>query len=166
MKLNNKIKIFIIILLNIIIQSTILSRLKIFGVIPNLSIPIIVNLSLGFGTFVGGYNALIIGLIEDAVFSSVIGVRALIYYLMGFLIGDSKIRINKEDYRTGVFLTAICTVINMVISYIIYLILGKNIELLTYLSGGVFIEILENIILYLILYRIFKKIFTFPDFRV
>ena len=85
---------------------------------------------------------------------------------MGFLIGDSKIRINKEDYRTGVFLTAICTVINMVISYIIYLILGKNIELLTYLSGGVFIEILENIILYLILYRIFKKIFTFPDFRV
>ena len=85
---------------------------------------------------------------------------------MGFLIGDSKIRINKEDYRTGVFLTAICTVMNMLMSYIIYLILGKNIELITYLSGRVFVEILGNVILYLILYRIFKKIFTFPDFRV
>ena len=58
-----KLKIFLIVLLDIIIQATLLSRISVFNVYTNISIPIVVLLSIGFGAYTGSLNGMIIGLI-------------------------------------------------------------------------------------------------------
>lgn len=162
----NRFKIFLIVLVNLLLQGTLFARLPILGVTINLSIPILVCLSIGFGPYIGGYSSLIIGLVEDLFFSPIIGIRALIYFTFGFLIGDSDVGINKEDVRSGMILTAFITFLNLFYEYFVYSILGEAFELSYYLKGPIFIEMLLNTIVYLIVFQIFKKIFHYPRFRM
>lgn len=162
----NKIKTILIVLLNIIIQSTILSRFSLFGVHANLSIPIVVALAIGFGAYTGGFSGLIIGLIEDVLFSPVIGMRALIYFVLGFLIGGSEAGINKEDIRSGIIFTIIGTFLYLIGYYIISFMIGVKISFKEYLLGPVFIEMIYNSILYIFVFKIFNRVYDFPRFRL
>lgn len=160
----NKLKIFLIVLLDIVIQSTLLSRISVFNVYCNLSIPVVVLLSIGFGAYTGSINGIIIGLIEDAIFSPVIGVRALIYFTSGFLIGNSEAAINKEDTRSGMVLTFFVTLYYTLVHYFVIYITGNGINI-SYLKGPILIEMILNVLLYYLLFKISNKIFKYPKFR-
>ncbi|NMB09433.1 MAG: rod shape-determining protein MreD [Tissierellia bacterium] len=162
----NKIKTVLIILLNIVIQSTILSRFSLFGVHENLSIPIVVALAIGFGAYTGGFSGLVIGLIEDILFSPVIGMRALIYFVLGFLIGSSEAGINKEDIRSGIIFTILGTIFYLIVYYIIGYLIGINISFKEYLFGPIFLEMLYNSIIYIFVFKIFNRVYDFPRFRL
>ncbi len=162
----NKIKVCLIILINLVLQTTVMPRLSVIGVHASLSIPVIVGLSIGFGPFVGGFSGLAIGLVEDILFSKVLGVRALIYFIIGFVIGNSEIGINKEDVRSGLILTIIATISSYIANVVIGNIIGLKIVLLNYLLGPIIIEIIMNSLLYVLVFYSFKKIFVFPRFRL
>lgn len=160
----NKLKIFLIVLLDIVIQATLLSRISVFNVYTNISIPIVVLLSIGFGAYTGSLNGMVIGLIEDAIFSPVIGVRALIYFTSGFLIGNSEAGINKEDPRSGMILTFFVTLYYTLVHYFVLYITGNGFNK-AYLKGPILIEMILNVLLYYVLFKLFKKIFKFPKFK-
>lgn len=162
----NKIKIPFVILVNLILQATIVSRLQLLGTNPNLTIPVIIGLAIGFGPYLGGYSALVAGLIEDMIFGQVLGVRALFYFASAFLIGNSSAGINKDDIRSGLLLTAFVTFLYMIYTVIITRILGEPVGLLHYLKGPVFVEMIFNTLLYIPVFYIYKKIFNFPRFRL
>lgn len=164
--MKNKLAIVIILLVDIIIQSTLLSRVSIFGVSGNLSIAVIVALSIGFGSYTGGYSGLVIGLVEDILFSPVVGTRALIYFVIGFLIGNTEAGINKEDVRSGVIFTILATVFYYLIHFLMMWVIGEAFNLTQYLTKPLFIEIVLNLILYIICFKLFKKIFDYPRFRL
>ena len=44
---------------------------------------------------------MVIGLLEEVMFSNVIGVRALIYFLLGYWIGKNNYSFSRADIRTG-----------------------------------------------------------------
>ncbi|MDY6065371.1 MAG: rod shape-determining protein MreD [Finegoldia sp.] len=161
----NKVKIAIIILINLILQATLISRLPVYSVYANFSIPILVALSIGFGEYIGSISGLIIGLIEDLIFSPVIGVRALIYFTAGFLIGSSEAGINKKDPRSGMIITGFLTLYYTIVYYIVIFITQGQIDP-SYLKGPIFIELVLNVITYFIIFKIFNKIFEFPKFRL
>ena len=162
----NKIKIALVIIVSLILQTTIFSRINVFSTNTNIYIPIIVGLSLGFGPYIGGYSGLIIGLIEDILFSNILGIRALIYFVIGFIIGNSQAGINKEDMRAGLFLTSISTMINFILNEIITVMVGGKINFINYLTGPIFVETILNSIIYIFIFLFFKKIFVFPRFRL
>ncbi|MDL2310837.1 rod shape-determining protein MreD [Peptostreptococcaceae bacterium OttesenSCG-928-C18] len=162
----NKLKVGLIILINLILQTTVISRINILGVKASLSIPIIIGLAIGFGPYVGGFSGLIIGLIEDILFSKVLGVRALIYFIIGFIIGNSEVGINKDDVRSGLVLTIIATIGNYIGNVAIGKVIGQDINILKYLLGPILIEIIINSLLYVLVFYLFKKIFVFPRFRL
>ncbi|MDO5017841.1 MAG: rod shape-determining protein MreD [Lagierella massiliensis] len=161
----NKFKVFAVIILNLLLQTVIFNRIKILGINPNLTIPIVVALALGFGAYTGGFSGLLIGLFEDILFGNVLGVKALIYFVIGFLIGNSEMGINKEDKRTGVFLTAISTISAFIITIIIGSLLKDSFNIKTLIIPSV-IELVLNCVLYIPIYVIFHKIFEFPRFRL
>ncbi|QQK07152.1 rod shape-determining protein MreD [Miniphocaeibacter halophilus] len=162
----NRFKIVVVVLINLILQSTLFSRIDVLSVHANISIPVVVSLAIGFGPYVGGFGGLIIGLIEDILFSKVLGIRALMYFIIGFLIGNSEAGINKEDIRTGIILTAVSTVGNFLGNSIIIKIIGDKVSILSYLLGPIFIEVILNSLLYILVFYLFKKIFEFPRFRL
>lgn len=93
----NKLKIFLVFLLSIIIQIAIIPNFRIFNVTANMTIAFIVAVAMNFGSYFAGYSAIVMGLIEDMLFSQVIGIKALIYYIIGFLVGYNEDSINKGD---------------------------------------------------------------------
>lgn len=162
----NKIKIVLVVLVNLILQSTVFSRFDILSVHANINIPVIIGLGIGFGPFVGGFGGLIIGIIEDVLFAEVLGVRALVYFIIGFLIGNSEVGINKEDVRSGLVLTAIATIGNFIGTSLIMKLVSNEAISFSYLFGPILIEIILNCLLYIVVFKVLKKLFVFPRFRL
>ena len=161
----NKIRILLAVIISTILQVTIFSRIELFGVSPNFALPVVAALSIGFGSYTGGYTGLFIGLIEDVLFSKVIGFRALIYFVMGYIVGNSEYRLNLKDNRTGMLITAGMTVFYFLVMLGTGLFNGTFSSVLNYLKGPIFIEIIMNSILYFLTMKVFRKIFIFPNIR-
>lgn len=162
----NRLKLVIIVIVSLILQATFFSRIGVLSVHANLSIPLVVGLSMGFGPYVGGFSGLIIGLVQDVLFTNVLGVRALTYFVIGFIIGNSEAGINRDDIRSGLILTLLGTIGNFLGVSIIGKIIGDNVSIISFLLGPIFIEILLNCLLYVVVYYLLKKIFVFPRFRL
>lgn len=161
----NKLKIAIVIVINLIIQTSLISRLEIYGVYANLSIPVLVALAIGFGEYTGSIAGLVIGLIEDLIFSPVVGVRGLIYFTAGFFIGNSEAGINKKDPRSGMIITGFLSLYYTLVYYVIIFFTKGTVDF-SYLKGPILIEIILNVISYFIIFKIFHKVFEFPKFKL
>ncbi len=163
----NKLKIFLVFLLSIIIQIAIIPNFRIFNVTANMTIAFIVAVAMNFGSYFAGYSAIVMGLIEDMLFSQVIGIKALIYYIIGFLVGYNEDSINKGDIRSGCIITAIATVFYWILNTIIYMIIGNfnYLTIFSYFKSSIIIEIILNILLYIASHYLLKKIFKKKKFR-
>lgn len=73
--------IFLTIILNLVLQSTILPYFEIIGKVPNTGLIIVVIIALAKGRYYGGLFGMLIGLLQDMLFSTTIGVNAIIYFL-------------------------------------------------------------------------------------
>lgn len=76
------------ILCNVILESIAFAHGNfLFGIRPDLTIAVIVTLSLVSGPLKGGIYGLVTGLILDMLYGTSIGVTALFYFLIGMLCG-------------------------------------------------------------------------------
>ncbi|HHY82625.1 MAG TPA: rod shape-determining protein MreD [Clostridiales bacterium] len=86
-----------ILLLNIIIQSTLLPFLQIVGTQPDTLIMLVTGFSLLDGSGIGMTIGLAGGLIQDIMYGGSVGLNAIHYMLIGYLIGlvHDKIFVDK-----------------------------------------------------------------------
>lgn len=162
----NKFKTFIIAFISFILQISVFSKIDIFGANINIIIAFIICLSLTLGSKSGAYTGLIIGLFEDLMFSNIIGVRALSYFLIGYFVGDKKFRFSK-DTNTGLILTFACTIINFAfVSLITYIFKTNLVVIKNYLFIPLLVEALLNTLIYFIYHFIIKKIMYIPTYRI
>ena len=92
--------IFVLILLtlfNFFLQSSLLPYISIFGVVPNTSIILILCIALFKGKAYGAIFGLFIGLLQDVVFSPIIGINAFIYFFLGYFLGTIENRLIREN---------------------------------------------------------------------
>ena len=132
-----------------------------------MSLALVVAIAMNFGSYVSGYSGIVLGIIEDSLFSKVIGIRALIYYMIGFIVGYNEDSINKGDIRSGSIITVVATLFYWVMNTIIYMFLenSSSVGLIKYLKGPIIIEMILNVILYLICNYVIKKVFKKRKFR-
>ena len=162
----NKFKTFIIAFISFILQVTVFSKVNIFGANINIIIGLIICLSLILGSKSGAYTGLFIGLLEDLMFSNIIGIRALSYFLIGHIVGDKKFRF-KSDKNTGIILTFVFTIINFAfVSLLTYVFKFDLVLIKNYLFVPLIIEALLNTIIYLIYNIIIKKLMYIPTYRI
>jgi rod shape-determining protein mreD len=149
------------------IQTAILPNFGMFSSKANMSLALVVAIAMNFGSYVSGYSGIVLGIIEDSLFSKVIGIRALIYYMIGFIVGYNEDSINKGDIRSGSIITVVATLFYWVMNTIIYMFLenSSSVGLIKYLKGPIIIEMILNVILYLICNYVIKKVFKKRKFR-
>lgn len=145
----NKKRFILVLLVTQILQASILSRLEIFGANPNLNIPLILVLSIFYGPQWGGYTGLGLGLLEDIMFAPVLGVRALIYFLIGSFVGNFM-KNNVNRIPTGLIVTALATLFSWALSTLLYLVLRVPSGYTSYWRGPLLAECLMNAVLYLL----------------
>lgn len=159
----NKFKTFLILLISFILQTTIFSKINIFGANINIIIPAIVAISQILGYKVGGFGALIIGIIEDFLFTSFIGVRALSYFLIGSFVASDVI---SKDKPSGAISTFFASIFNFFLINLIYYIFTSKTTLATYLPIPLLVEALLNSLIYLIYINLVKKVMYVPTYRM
>lgn len=163
----NKLKIFLTFFVSIMIQVAIIPNFSIFNAYANMSIAFTVAMAMNFGSYIAGYSGIVLGFVEDILFSQIIGIKALIYYIVGFLVGYNEDSINKGDIRSGAIITVIATVFYWLMNTTIYMLVGNtnSINIIKYLKGPVLIEIILNVILYIVCHYVLKNVFRKKKFR-
>lgn len=163
----NRLKVVLMFFASIMIQTAILPNFSIFNSKANMSIALVVAIAMNFGSYVSGYCGIVLGFFEDILFSRVIGIRALIYYMIGFIVGYSEDSINKGDIRSGSIITIVATLFYWIMNTIIYMFLENSSvnALIKYLKGPIVIELILNVLLYLVCNYALKKVFKKRKFR-
>ncbi|EEI83325.1 rod shape-determining protein MreD [Anaerococcus tetradius] len=160
----NKFKSFILLLVSFILQTSVFSKIDIFGANINILIPALVALAQCLPSKTSSRCGLILGLVEDFLLTPFIGVRALSYFVIAYLVGESKL---QKDRSTGIWLTGLFTIFNFSLVSIIYFILGKSLsDIFSYLPLALVVEAILNSLVYLIYNIIVKKIMYIPTYRI
>lgn len=157
----------LIIIINMMIQSTILPYWTIFGYAPNTGLVLVVSIALFKGQYYGGIFGLTLGLLQDVLFSKVIGINGLIYFLIGFSVGSLRDKFNLNNILVPSIFTGAFTVFYNFLYFFLILFLSRNIDISLVVKRIFSIEIIYNAILAVFVNKILKKYFREPslDFR-
>lgn len=155
----------LIIVINFLLNITILPYFEIMGIVPNTAIAMVVVIALSKGRYYGGFFGIFIGLLHDLFFSSHIGINALIYFFLGYLIGYLEGIFARDNLINPIIFTALGTVFYN-LTYFAYLYFSNVDFTAAFLFQRVIsIEIIYNGLIAIIIYKIFKKIFDQPRLR-
>lgn len=155
----------LLIILNTIFQTTILSYLAIFGFVPNTALVLVVVTSILRGKYYGIFFGLIIGLVQDILFGRVIGINGFLYAMIGFAIGSIQIILNTENPLVATFFSGIATIVyNFSYGILIYF-LSREITFSLLMTKTFSLEIILNIIISLLIYKLLFKILKLPKLK-
>lgn len=157
----NKLKFFLTLFVTMLVQSTIFSVTPIAGAKINLVLVMVAVLSMLYGDKLGSYTGLALGLLQDIMFSQVLGIRALSYFLIGTFIGRALYN-NDNHYPTGFVITFIMTIVHWLIYGLFLIFMGKAGILIPYFKGPVFVEAVVNAALFIPIMALVRKILK-PD---
>lgn len=155
----------LIVIANFIIGTTILPDLSLLGYVPNISLIIVVVISLLKGKYYGSFLGLAIGLIQDIMFSFAIGVNGFIYFTLGFIIGTIEKTINNENVILPIIFSSLGTIYYNFIYFIFMFFLSRKMPNNGLVSMVFTLEILYNGIVSILIYILLSKIFVTPSLR-
>lgn len=130
------------------LQTAVISRISLFGAGINLSLVFVVCVAIVYGETWGGYTGLGLGLLEDIVFAQVLGVRALLYYLVGLFVGEAMHN-TSSNKAAGALAAGLSTIFAVLAKWAIYFLLRQPVTALWYFMGPLFTEAILNGVLYL-----------------
>ncbi len=143
----------------LIFQYTVMPAIAIASVAPNLMLCFVVSFGLMRGNREGMIIGLIAGLLTDSMFMIlgyyIIGYRALLYMLIGYLCGYCYRIFYDDDVKMPVLLTASADFAYGIIVYISQFLLRGRVNFFYYLKRFILPEMIYTVLLTLILYRFF-----------
>lgn len=99
-------------------------------------------------------------------FSNIIGIRALSYFLIGYIVAEDRFRFNS-DKNTGLILSFVFTIINFIfVSLITYIFKADIIVIKNYLFIPLLVEAVLNTLVYLVYHFLIKKLMYIPTYRI
>ena len=149
----------IIILVNFILQSTLFQFLRINNVIPNTSLILVICFAINSDKKRAALIGFIIGILQDIIFGKIIGLDALIYLLLGYLISLINKNIFKENFIIPFVFTAFGTVVYYIICTFFVYFSGFNMDFLGIFKNMLVTEVFYNAIVSIVIYKYVYKIY-------
>ncbi len=159
------IKLVLVVIINLILGTTIFPYISVYGVVPNLSLLVVMFIGAYKGRTYGGILGIIIGLINDILFSSIIGINALILFFAGYLVGLVEDRIIKDNTVIPIILALAGTIYYSFVYYIFMYFISSGLDFFSYAKTKLLIELIYNLAISIPVYKIFSKIYTSPQIR-
>ena len=108
------------------IQSSMFQYAELVGVIPNLMLILIVSTAYMKGKTTGLLVGFFSGILYDIMFSNLIGLSALIYMVIGYLVGFTNKFYSNDDFTLPIFFVGIGTFLYRFSYYVFeFLLRGK-----------------------------------------
>ncbi|HZJ76667.1 MAG TPA: rod shape-determining protein MreD [Oscillospiraceae bacterium] len=149
----------LIVLFNFILQSTLFQWIKIYGVVPNTSLILVISFAIYSGKNEGAVIGFFIGILQDIIFGRTIGLSALILMIVGYLVGLMDQKIFKDSLFIPFILTALTTVFYEMTNFLLIFLLGHKIELLNIIKKMLITEVIYNSVVSIIVYYYISKLF-------
>ncbi len=157
-KIINIIVIFLIFLLIYFLQISIFNNYTIFNVKPNLFIIFIFSIGIKYNKLFATITGLTIGFLIDLLISNKIGINMILFGALGFTTSYLSQLLFSENKLTNILIIFISTCIMEIIKYFLNVVLlNINLEITEFLFIT-FIEAVYNILIFIIIYPIWKKI--------
>lgn len=156
-KVLSVIKIPIIIILTFVFQIFVANRFEIFGVTPNLILVTVVIISMWNTLTVNLIVAGIMGIFADLIFRFELGESIVSYLVIALCISYISSKYRKESKAAIIYITAMATCIFTCFQFVYYIIDTLAIINLFVLVKQIIVEILLNIAIAYIVYKIFEK---------
>lgn len=147
-------------LLTLLAEATWLHQVAVFGIMPNLSLILVVFWGMLQGSERGRRLGLWMGLLQDFLFCEVIGFYGLVYYLLGHFSGYLKRDFDKRHYILPLAVVSGADFLYGLLHYGIYYFFAGNLNIGFYLKLKILPEMcytaLISLPLYLLLYLLSK----------
>lgn len=137
----------LIVFINIILQVTVYNFVKIYDVVPNIALILVVLLSVTTNEYMGGAIGLLTGLLYDILIMDIIGINTLIYFVVGISLGHFSEEINKENKILFVLLTAIASVFYHLVTAFIMFFLRMGLSNMLLILDKIIVQIILNSLL-------------------
>ncbi len=131
----------------VVLQSTILNRIRIVNIIPDLSLIILVYISYRKGCMTGQVTGFVSGLIEDILSISPLGLSTFIKTLIGYLYGLMEGNIFVDPLLMPIILVASATLLKALIMGALSILFPIPQITLNYYIHSLWISILYNSLL-------------------
>lgn len=144
----------LVVMICYLLQCTVLSKIALASVKPNLMI--IVTASYGFmrGKKEGMFLGFLSGLLIDIQFGGVIGFYALIYLLIGYVNGLFQQMYFNEDIKLPLILISVSEFVYGLIIYFLMFLMNGEFEFIFYLRHIIIPELIYTIVVTLAVYPI------------
>ncbi len=152
--------IIITIIMNFVLQSTLLHHISIFNVIPNTSLIIVVCFALLRGRKTGSIIGVFTGLLHDIIFCDVLGIYTLIYFIIGYIVGIFDKKVFEGSVLAVIFFTGSSTVFFHTVYYFIMFFIYVNLNFYTIFKQVILAECIYNCIISIFIYRQLSKIYV------
>ncbi len=153
---------FIVYFLEIIIlftiQTTIFQYGELAGAIPNLMMILVVSTAYMEGRKTGMLVGFFVGLLSDILFASVIGLYALIYMVIGYLVGYAYKFYSNDDFTLPLIFTGVGTFLFRFIYYVFEFLLRNKLNFVYYLRKFILAEVIYTVLISVFLYKILHTI--------
>ncbi len=156
---------FLVALVSTILQGTVAPYISIMGVKCNLILAVVVSIALVNRKPYGSVMGLIMGLIQDVLFSPIIGINALIYFVIGYVLENIEMHYSRDDIYMPVFIMALSTLGYNLLYFILMFFSAYDISLLFFIKYKLIIELIYNTLLIILSYKVISSIFVAPDIR-
>jgi rod shape-determining protein MreD len=145
----------------VLLQSTILGRIAIASVRPDIALIILVFVSLRRGSMVGQTSGFAAGILEDFMSVSPLGFHPLMRAVIGYLYGKFSGSVFVDPFLMPMVLTAVATLLKGLISGLVSTLFGITSAGFLYFAGRVWIEMGYNAVLSPFLFAALNLIKTF-----
>jgi rod shape-determining protein MreD len=148
---------------SILLQSTILGKIAIRGVRPDLALIVLIFVSLRRGSMVGQVSGFASGFLEDLMNVSPLGFHSLMRTVIGFLYGVFSGNMFIDPFLMPIVLTIIGTIVKGLLAGIISAVFGIAASGFVIFAGRLWIEVGYNAVLapflfaLLSLFKVFKQ---------
>ncbi len=149
----------IIVLLNLILQSTLFQYFKIYGVIPNTALILVISLAVYNGKNKGAVIGFFVGILQDIIFGRMIGLNALVYMITGYGVGLLNKNVFKDNLLIPFSLTAVATVFYESVNMLLLFFMGYKFELISFFKKMLMVEVLYNAIFSVVIYIYVSKLY-------
>lgn len=107
-------------LIGLVLQTTLFSHLRFWGIIPDLVLILVVCFALLKGATEGAIVGFFCGLLEDIFLGQALGINAVSKMLIGFLVGLTEEKVFKENPWVSVVALMVATFLDNLLNFIFY----------------------------------------------
>ncbi len=152
----NKFRYCISFILVLLLQTTVFPNLVFFSMTPSLILPYIAWVAILHGPTWGGYTGLALGLMEDVMFSEILGIHALLFFLIGTGTGII-LQNNEHNLPSGMLLVAMASIFMTLGEWLIRFLLRTPVMVLWQIGLPMASFAFANALLFLLLMPIMRR---------